>query len=79
METNLPKSMRVGDYVYTPTGWKCPTCGNINAPSVLQCPCSLHTPSPVKPYMEPFGPVLCHSIPTGSPLQMLNESNNGKL
>ena len=24
-----------------PTGWKCPVCLIVNAPSVLQCPCSI--------------------------------------
>ncbi len=25
--------------VRPPTGWKCPECNQVNAPSVVQCPC----------------------------------------
>lgn len=80
MLTNEPRAMIVGDYVYTPTGWKCPKCGIINAPTVLQCPCSrnVQTQDPFKPYSEPYETTLIYRG-TESPKQMLTESNNGKL
>lgn len=38
--TRVSKKIQV--YETTPQGWKCPECERVNAPSVLQCPCSVN-------------------------------------
>lgn len=43
----LPGSVTISPMM--PSGWECPKCHRVNAPGVLECPCS------VKPRVEGIG------------------------